>query len=149
MAKLNPKQTALLEHASRQPGGSIIPLPDSLDMTTAALNSTLGGLRRRKLVVKAEDGVWRITDAGRAAASLPVDTKQAPRPKGRKGELLSLLERPSGTTMPDMIATTGWQAHSIRAAMTGLRKSGFDVCREQQADGPSVYRVLMLAEVRA
>jgi hypothetical protein len=40
-----------------------LPLPDSLDMTPPALNSMLGGLRRRKLVVKGEDDVWRITDA--------------------------------------------------------------------------------------
>jgi hypothetical protein len=142
MPKLNPKQIALLEHAGRQPGGAILPLPDGLDMTPPALNSTLGGLRRHKLVAKGEDNVWRITDAGRAAAPLPVDAEPAPRPKGRKGELLLMLEQPNGTTLSDMTTATGWQAHSIRAAMTGLRKSGFDICREPQTDGPSIFRVL-------
>ena len=146
MPKLNPKQTALLEHASRQPGGAILPLPDSLDRTSPALNSMLGGLRRRKLVVKGEDDLWRITDAGRTAAPLAVDAEPTPRPKGCKGELLSMLEQPNGATLPDMIAATGWQAHSIRAAMSGLRKSGFNICREPQTDGPSIFRVLILAE---
>ena len=43
------------------------------------------------------------------------------------GELLEAGE--SGATMPAMMQATGWQAHSVRAGLTGLRKSGVTIER--------------------
>lgn len=55
--------------------------------------------------------------------------KAASQPKtlrvGSKGAaLLSLLQRPEGASLDEMIERTGWQGHTVRAAMTGLRKKG-------------------------
>lgn len=50
--------------------------------------------------------------------------------------LIQLLQQPDGATMPEMIAATGWQAHSIRGAIAGaLRKKGHAVSSQKVEDG--------------
>lgn len=38
--------------------------------------------------------------------------------------LLEMLQRKDGATLEEMTTRTRWQSHSVRAAMTGLRKKG-------------------------
>lgn len=49
--------------------------------------------------------------------------------------LRQLLEQGGGATLDEICAATGWQAHSARAALTGLRKGGATVERVASADG--------------
>jgi hypothetical protein len=59
----------------------------------------------------------------------------------RKPELIrARLAAPGGASMDQLIAVTGWQAHSIRAAMTGLRKQGHAIHRET-VDGCTRYLI--------
>ena len=51
------------------------------------------------------------------------DTKTL-REGSKAATLLEMLERGAGATLDEMTERTGWQPHSIRAAMTGLRKKG-------------------------
>ena len=53
-----------------------------------------------------------------------------------------LLCRPRGASLGDITAVTGWQAHSIRAFLTGLRKKGVNLEREQRRDGATGYRIV-------
>lgn len=53
-----------------------------------------------------------------------------------------LLSRPRGASLGDITAATGWQAHSIRAFLTGLRKKGVNLEREQRRDGGTGYRIV-------
>ena len=53
-----------------------------------------------------------------------------------------LLSRPRGASLGDITAVTGWQAHSIRAFLTGLRKKGVNLEREQRRDGATGYRII-------
>ena len=53
-----------------------------------------------------------------------------------------LLARPRGASLGDITAATGWQAHSIRAFLTGLRKKGVTLEREQRRDGATGYRIV-------
>ncbi|MDF2366022.1 DUF3489 domain-containing protein [Sneathiella sp.] len=53
--------------------------------------------------------------------------------------ILKLIKRPKGARMQDLQKATGWQAHSIRAALTGLRKKGVPVERQKGKDGISRY----------
>ena len=50
-----------------------------------------------------------------------------PRPTSKAGIVLALLEAPEGATLARLMQVTGWQAHTTRAALTGLRKRGFPV----------------------
>ena len=88
----------------------------------------------------------------KSPAKMPVAQRKAARAKPRNGKpkaiarkgtkqalVLGLLKRKSGATLDEMVKATGWQAHSVRAALTGLRKRGIPITRSQEND-MSVYR---------
>ncbi len=60
--------------------------------------------------------------------------------------ILKLLRRPKGATIAELKKAVGWKDHSIRAALTGLRKKGHDVQRDKNAKGVTVYRISKGAE---
>jgi hypothetical protein len=65
-------------------------------------------------------------------------------PRATKAAILRrLLSRKSGADLADLQSATGWQPHSVRAAMSGLRKAGYTIDRAEPANpgsGP-VYRI--------
>ena len=63
------------------------------------------------------------------------------RGKTKRAQILGLLQRPKGASVADLTKATGWQPHSIRAALTGIRKQGHDVVRFEDARGTGRYRV--------
>lgn len=67
-------------------------------------------------------------------------TAKHPKRRTKIGTLLALLQRREGAAMDDLTNATRWQAHSVRAALTGLRKRGVGVARERR-DGITRYRV--------
>ena len=58
----------------------------------------------------------------------------------KKAQLVELLERKDGATLDEIVKTTGWQGHSCRAAMTGLRKAGYTI-DSGKADDVRRYRI--------
>jgi hypothetical protein len=54
-----------------------------------------------------------------------------------------LLSRKSGANLAALQSATGWQPHSVRAAMSGLRKAGYIIDRSEPAKsgGGTVYRI--------
>ena len=53
------------------------------------------------------------------------NTNAKPLREGSKAAiLLEMLQRKDGATLDEMTERTGWQSHTVRAAMTGLRKKG-------------------------
>jgi hypothetical protein len=53
-------------------------------------------------------------------------------PTRRPSKLDIIAERlraPMGVTLEELMAATGWQSHSVRAGMTGLRKQGHSIVR--------------------
>ena len=55
--------------------------------------------------------------------------------------ILKFLRRPKGATIAELRKAVGWKDHSIRAALTGLRKKGYEVVREKNEAGINHYRV--------
>ena len=55
--------------------------------------------------------------------------------------ILKLLRRPNGASITQLQKATGWKPHSVRAALTGLRKKGHEVTRGKDAKGVTVYAV--------
>jgi hypothetical protein len=51
-----------------------------------------------------------------------------------------ILSREKGATVLEMAKATGWQPHSCRAFLTGLRKKS-TVVKEQRGDGKLAYRL--------
>ncbi len=62
------------------------------------------------------------------------------RPGGKLATILELLQRAKGAPLIDLEKATGWQSHSVRAALTGLRKREVVIQREKQ-NGVTRYRV--------
>ena len=73
------------------------------------------------------------TSRMRGAEQPPASTKRA--------QLISLLERPEGASVGEIGQRLGWLPHTVRAAITGLRKAGREVTRSKDADDQSVYRL--------
>ena len=80
------------------------------------------------------------TDENGAAATTPA--KQAKRETKRE-QLVKMLRRKAGADVPTISGKMGWQAHSTRAALTGLRKAGFTLeATKPEKGGPSRYRIV-------
>jgi hypothetical protein len=51
------------------------------------------------------------------------------------------LRRREGGTIAEIQQATGWQAHTARAAITGLKKKSFRVTSAPRRDGVRAYRL--------
>ena len=63
--------------------------------------------------------------------------------------VLKLLGRAKGATIAEIEGPTGWQPHSTRAYLSGLRKKGRSVVREQRKAGETAYRIIDTANPAA
>lgn len=60
----------------------------------------------------------------------------------KKAQLIRMLNRKAGADVATISAKFGWQSHTTRAALTGLRKSGYSIVSEKAGPGqPSRYRI--------
>jgi hypothetical protein len=62
------------------------------------------------------------------------------KPGTKQARLVDYLSRPWGTSIADLGRLLGWQPHTVRAALTGLRKKGYRVTAEKDKSGATVYR---------
>lgn len=68
------------------------------------------------------------------------------RPRATKKALLTaLLQREGGAAVTEMTELLGWLPHSVRAAMTGLRRNGCQIVRDSGEDGLTRYRIVGVA----
>ena len=79
----------------------------------------------------------------RKAGAEPLVAGQAkPFREGSKQALLvKMLSAKNGASLPAMEDATGWLPHTMRAALTGLRKKGFVLTRDRQPGKNSVYKI--------
>ena len=55
--------------------------------------------------------------------------------------ILELLTRPDGASLAELVAATGWQAHSVRGALAGsLKRKGHAIVSDK-IDGERRYRI--------
>jgi hypothetical protein len=45
-----------------------------------------------------------------------------------------MLKQSGGSTLDEIVKATGWQPHSARAALTGLRKKGHPIEKSKRGD---------------
>jgi hypothetical protein len=92
------------------------------------------------------DGPFKLTAPPTLAAITasivePIKATDAPRAGTKQALVVELLATASGASLQDLMTATGWLPHTTRAALTGLRKRGFDVQRSPDAEGGSVYKI--------
>jgi hypothetical protein len=159
MAQLTKSQAKLLAEAGACPDEAMA-APEGAQLAVASL------VREGLLVVMPdESGPTRlkITPEGRANLTTtsrepaPVTANKATnattkcRARGRAAEapplgkieaLVALLQRPEGASLQAMISATGWQAHSVRGALSGAIKKvrGLPLASEI-VGGVRVYRI--------
>jgi hypothetical protein len=158
-AKLTDTQTAILKTAASRADGNIEPLPATLRGSARA--RVIKGLLARGLITGTE-GRHLLTDAGYAAVG-----KRRPIPKGiqkldapdaltkreatpatirpgtKLAAIIDAMRQPCGATIAQIMAGTGWQAHTVRGAISGMVKKrlGYAVISEKGAGGQRAYRI--------
>lgn len=147
MPQLTKTHIAILEALSQAEGTVHANALGDLPVKGKAREKQIAHLAEQGLLVSGEDGV-RLTDIGRAALAPPAasaDTQaetqaEAPSPTPanpgqsttatkprKKDQLIALLQAEAGVTVPDIAAALGWQPHTTRAALTGLKKAGHTI----------------------
>jgi hypothetical protein len=145
----------------------MLPPPETITLNKPALTKVINSLLKGGLIAETpaalDDTVWRedgeqrfslaITSGGLEAigisdgeqpvpdAELVADKPAPRRGSGKVEAVLALLRRPEGASIADMNAATEWQAHSIRAFLSGLRKQGTEVIRTKDDAGKAIYRI--------
>lgn len=76
------------------------------------------------------------TDAVADTVSAPPTIKRVT----KTDQLITLLRRPDGASIEEMVEALGWLPHTARAALTGLKKKGHQVVRDK-AGSVTVYKV--------
>lgn len=144
MPRLSDTQAVLLTAAAARHDLTVLPPPETIRVTGAALDRTLRALVTRGFIAeaavagRAKRSKWVgnpliVTPAGLAAIgiepSLPevAATPSPQRPGGKLGILLAAVARPEGATLGDLTDASGWLPHTARAALTRLRQRGYDV----------------------
>lgn len=86
-----------------------------------------------------------------ATASTPPALGPATRSESKKVRLIAMLRQPDGSTIAAISAALGWQAHTTRAAITGLRKAGHAVETAKHADSSIglIYRIASKTDEQA
>ena len=76
------------------------------------------------------------------ARKLRASTRPAEKPRSKKDQLVDLLRAKGGADVRALSDTLGWQPHTVRAALTGLRKAGIAVEKMPVRDGELTrYRI--------
>ena len=170
MPKLSDTQLVILTAAAKRESGAALPPPASLKTKGGALTAVLKSLLKRGLLEEqpaaASDEVWREDGDGRpvtlaitiagfeaigidakpnsdAVVTASVETTGTRRAGTKQAVLIDLLRRKDGTTLDEMVAATGWQAHSVRGAMSAAlkKKLGLIITSEKTEGRGRVYRI--------
>jgi hypothetical protein len=97
--------------------------------------------------------IWKAIQAltpAPAPQAAPVAPKEprsskptTPRDGSKKAQVLDLIKRQDGATLKDIMAATGWQAHSVRGFISGslTKKMGIKVESFKSPEGDRAYKV--------
>jgi len=90
--------------------------------------------------------VARKLPAKREKAAPPVKAIAPVKPAtggSKKDEIIALLSSAAGATLPQLMAATGWQKHSVRGFLSGtlIKKMGLKLSSSKNEAGERLYRV--------
>jgi len=71
----------------------------------------------------------------------PASEAAPPAKTSKRDQLAAMLVRDEGATIEQMIAALSWLPHTVRAALTGLKKLGYAIDSDK-IDGLRTYRAV-------
>lgn len=61
----------------------------------------------------------------------------------KKRQLLHLISQPGGVRIGELVELLGWQAHTVRATLSGLRKRGHVIfASKASGTGEAIYKLM-------
>ena len=171
--KLTATQTTVIKAAAARPDGKIEPLPSNLrgGAKTAVIDGLLSRAliakfqhpdhveyhltdsayaavgRKRKVPAPVTPDPEIETAVSAAEAKWAQDKREVAKPRTRENckqaTVIQMLQRPDGTTIRQVMETTGWQAHTVRGTFAGAlkKKLGLIIVSAKDATGERVYRI--------
>ena len=135
-------RTSLQDDAA-EAAGRIEPLEEAAPAPTGDSN-----VEQMPAIATADEGAPEATGATQerapdATAEPPVAKVRKHRDGTKEALLIDMLRRPEGATIAQVIAATGWLAHTVRGAFAGAlkKKRGLTVTSEKPEGGERVYRL--------
>lgn len=74
-------------------------------------------------------------------AMKPITNQKTESVGTKRAQLILMLSRTSGASLAEKVDVTEWQAHTVRAALTGLKKSGH-VITSEKVEGVRRYTIV-------
>ena len=166
LIQLTNTQTTILSAACARDDGLVFPVTASIK--GGPVGNSLKSLLKRGLIKEVPaadpDTVWRhdeagsltlrttplaysalgIGDAEGAAPAVQPDLTPATRRKGTKQtQLIAMLTAAEGASINEIIAVTGWRAHTARGVISGVlrKKLGLKVTSEKNDARGRVYKL--------
>ena len=108
---------------------SLQPAPEAQEKAAPARDVATGRAAKSKATSKAK---------GHKKAAPAI---QGAREGSKKAAILELIRKPGGATLKELMAATGWQAHSVRGFISGaiVKKMGLKVESSKRTDGERAY----------
>jgi predicted transcriptional regulator len=159
---LSDTQLVLLSKAAQREDREIH-LPISL--RGGAAEKLLASLLNKKLIEQVEDigssvdseclntpARYRISKHGLCAIGVDNNAGEVELPEIEKPEratrsrskidlVMDLLMMPDGASIEEVMKITNWLPHTVRAALSGLRKRGALIERRKREDGVTIYSI--------
>jgi len=155
--QLTPAQHTILAHAHQHTEGKITWFPENIN--GGARQKVIDGLFKRTLITY--DGKdWFVSAEGYEALGVPrkapitsqaldevieaaTDAKPRSRDNSKQAQVIAMLKRPEGATIPQICEATGWQQHTVRGTFAGAfkKKLGLAITSTKEAGGQRIYRV--------
>jgi hypothetical protein len=109
------------------------------------------GAEREEEIAGAQVGAEEVRGSENASKAQEAEANEAPlgtaEAKPRRRTKASILQQmvagPEGATLAALTQATGWQAHTVRSALTRLRQAGHRVERSRSDEGGTVYRTIL------
>lgn len=108
------------------------------------INAAKPAAKRTRRMAREPQGTEATDHLTNGDAVVPIKSKPPHQTKASQVE--AMLAEGQGATLDALCEATGWQPHTCRAFLTGLRKKGKQVGRTKDNNGATIYCLTGLSE---
>jgi phage protein D len=113
----------------------------SISMAFAEWSNTLSAALTRVEWGKATKKTTAAKKAPKAKKAAKTQ-ETGPREGSKTAQVVAMLQRKNGATLPEIMKTMGWQKHTVRGFMAGaMKKAGYSVESFKSDKGERTYRI--------